>query len=222
VLRPLIRRPLLSAAALIAVVTLSGAGYAAGSISTVNAEKATFALDAAALRAGEQQAAVAAAEQKFQRDSAEVAEADRAARRAAAQEAARQAQLEAERQAQLEAERQAVAARQAAAEEASRSAARDPRSAARAMLGEFGWGQSQFGCLDTLWQRESGWDPAADNPTSSAYGIPQALPGSKMASAGADWQTNPLTQMRWGLGYIDSRYGSPCGALEHSERNNWY
>ena len=70
--------------------------------------------------------------------------------------------------------------------------------------------------------RESGWNPFADNPTSSAYGIPQALPGSKMASAGADWATNPVTQIRWGLGYIRDRYGSPCGAWAHSEANGWY
>ena len=65
--------------------------------------------------------------------------------------------------------------------------------------------------------RESGWNVYADNPSSSAYGIPQALPGSKMASAGADWATNPVTQIRWGLGYIQDRYGSPCGAWGHSQ-----
>ena len=88
----------------------------------------------------------------------------------------------------------------------------DPRDIARALLAEFGFGQDQFGCLDSLWTRESNWRVDADNPNSSAYGIPQALPGSKMASAGADWATNPVTQIRWGLGYIEDRYGSPCGA----------
>ena len=98
----------------------------------------------------------------------------------------------------------------------------DPRQVAQALLGEFGFSQDQFSCLDSLWTKESGWSTTADNPTSSAYGIPQALPGSKMASAGADWATNPATQIRWGLGYIQARYGSPCAAWDHSQANNWY
>ncbi len=69
---------------------------------------------------------------------------------------------------------------------------------------------------------ESGWRVDADNPSSSAYGIPQALPGSKMASAGADWATNPVTQIRWGLGYIADRYGSPCSAWSFKNGNGWY
>jgi hypothetical protein len=98
----------------------------------------------------------------------------------------------------------------------------DPRDIARALMGQFGFGADQFGCLDSLWTRESGWNPSADNPSSSAYGIPQALPGSKMASAGADWATNPATQIKWGLGYIQDRYGSPCGAWAHSESAGFY
>lgn len=98
----------------------------------------------------------------------------------------------------------------------------DPRDIARALLGEFGFSADQFGCLDSLWTRESNWRWNADNPSSSAYGIPQALPGSKMSSAGADWATNPATQIRWGLGYIQDRYGSPCSAWAHSEARNWY
>lgn len=83
-------------------------------------------------------------------------------------------------------------------------------------------GSAQFACLDVLWQRESGWDTYATNPSSGAYGIPQALPGSKMGSAGADWATNPITQVRWGVGYITSRYGSSCAALGHSNAVGWY
>jgi hypothetical protein len=98
----------------------------------------------------------------------------------------------------------------------------DPRTIARALLAEFGFSESQFGCLDSLWERESHWNVYADNPSSSAYGIPQALPGSKMSSAGADWATNPVTQIRWGLGYIEDRYGSPCGAWSHSQGHGWY
>lgn len=98
----------------------------------------------------------------------------------------------------------------------------DPKDIARALLGEFGFSSDQFGCLDSLWTRESNWRVNADNPSSSAYGIPQALPGSKMNSAGADWATNPATQIKWGLGYIRDRYGSPCGAWGHSQSNGWY
>lgn len=85
-----------------------------------------------------------------------------------------------------------------------------------------GWSQGEYDCLVALWNRESGWRVNAMNASSGAYGIPQSLPGSKMASAGDDWQTNPATQIEWGLGYIAGRYGSPCGAWDHSERKNWY
>jgi len=98
----------------------------------------------------------------------------------------------------------------------------DPRTIGATLLGEFGYGQDQFTCLDSLWTKESGWNVSADNPSSSAYGIPQSLPGEKMASAGADWATNPVTQIRWGLGYIGDVYGSPCGAWAHSQAYNWY
>lgn len=85
-----------------------------------------------------------------------------------------------------------------------------------------GWGDDQFACLVALWNKESGWRVNAYNSGSGAYGIPQALPGSKMASAGADWETNPATQIAWGLGYVGGRYGSPCGAWDHSQRTGWY
>ena len=98
----------------------------------------------------------------------------------------------------------------------------DPRDIARAMMAEFGFPSSQFSCLDSLWTKESGWNVHADNPTSSAYGIPQSLPGSKMASSGPDWLHNPATQIHWGLGYIRDRYGSPCAAWSHSQAVNWY
>jgi hypothetical protein len=75
----------------------------------------------------------------------------------------------------------------------------------------------QFPCLDRLWKKESGWNYRASNRSSGAYGIPQALPGKKMATAGADWKTSPATQIKWGLGYIKGRYDTPCGAWSHSE-----
>lgn len=87
---------------------------------------------------------------------------------------------------------------------------------------EFGFPADQWPFLDALWHRESGWSHLADNPTSSAYGIPQSLPGSKMAVVGADWRTNPETQIRWGLAYIAARYGSAQQAWAHSERHHWY
>jgi hypothetical protein len=98
----------------------------------------------------------------------------------------------------------------------------DPKAIAQAMLPQFGWSSSEFSCLDALWTKESGWDPHAENASSGAYGIPQALPGSKMATAGSDWATNPATQIKWGLGYIRGSYGSPCGAWSHSEAYGWY
>jgi hypothetical protein len=85
-----------------------------------------------------------------------------------------------------------------------------------------GWDTNEYDCLVALWNRESHWNVYAQNPTSGAYGIPQALPGDKMATAGADWATNPKTQIIWGLGYIAGRYGTPCGAWEHSESVGWY
>lgn len=83
-------------------------------------------------------------------------------------------------------------------------------------------GARQFRCLDILWDRESRWRTTAQNKSSGAYGIPQALPGTKMASAGADWKTNPMTQVKWGLRYISGRYGTACRALDHSYRTGWY
>ncbi|QKJ21153.1 lytic transglycosylase domain-containing protein [Microbacterium hominis] len=90
------------------------------------------------------------------------------------------------------------------------------------MVAARGWGDGEFACLVALWNKESGWRVNAYNPSSGAYGIPQSLPGSKMASAGADWETNPATQIAWGLGYIQGRYGAPCGAWGHSQAHGWY
>jgi hypothetical protein len=92
---------------------------------------------------------------------------------------------------------------------------------AQAILTSQGMGDDQFSCLVSLWNRESHWNVTAENPD-GAYGIPQALPGSKMASAGPDWQSNATTQITWGLQYIDGRYGNPCGAWAHSQATGWY
>jgi hypothetical protein len=153
--------------------------------------------------------------------AAQAAARARAARLAAQQAAARAAQQAAARAAQ-----QAAASPPAAAPSAPAAppVAVSPGSAqqiAMSMLGAYGWSSSQFSCLNDLWSRESGWQTTAENP-SGAYGIPQALPGSKMASAGADWATSATTQIRWGLGYIRGQYGSPCGAWSHEEATGWY
>ncbi len=98
----------------------------------------------------------------------------------------------------------------------------DPRDIARRLLPEFGFSASEFSCLDALWVSESDWDPHADNPTSSAYGIPQALTGGTHDNLPADYMTNPASQIRWGLEYIRDSYGSPCAAWEFKQGNNWY
>ena len=91
-----------------------------------------------------------------------------------------------------------------------------------AILLDSGFALDQMPCLDKLWTKESGWNHKAYNSSSGAYGIPQALPGSKMGSVASDWQTNPATQIKWGLGYIKGRYGTPCKAWEHSQNVGWY
>jgi hypothetical protein len=169
------------------------------------------------------------------RIAAEAAAAAEAARVAAEAEAARVA-AEAAAKAQAEAEAKAAAERAAAAKKSSRSSARtapaapaaapvasgSPREIGLQMVLARGWSEAQFACLDKLYMKESGWNPNAHNRSSGAHGIPQALPGSKMASHGSDWQTNPATQIAWGLDYIAGRYGDPCGAWSHSQAKNWY
>jgi hypothetical protein len=84
------------------------------------------------------------------------------------------------------------------------------------------WNASEMSCLNSLWSRESHWNFKARNYRSGAYGIPQANPGTKMASAGRDWRSNPITQIKWGMSYVNARYGSPCGALTQSNHLGWY
>ena len=101
----------------------------------------------------------------------------------------------------------------------------DPGSAQAIALADLqarGMGMDQYSCLVSLWNKESHWNVYSYNAGSGAYGIPQAVPGNKMASAGADWATNPATQITWGLGYVIGRYGSPCGAWSHSQSTGWY
>ncbi|MEH3033961.1 MAG: hypothetical protein PGN07_07945 [Aeromicrobium erythreum] len=132
-------------------------------------------------------------------------------------EAAREADAKALKQQKADAEKAAEAAARAKA-----LASQDPRDVARQLLADRGWGDDEFSCLDAIWTQESGWRVSAENPGSGAYGIPQALPGSKMASAGSDWRTNPRTQITWGLGYIEQRYGTPCSANAFKKSHGWY
>ena len=134
--------------------------------------------------------------------------------------AERKARKAAERKA-AEKERREAEQRAARARAAQGGTPAQNRALGMAMCADKGWSASQCQDLGTLWQKESGWNSRAHNP-SGAHGIPQALPGSKMASAGPNWQSNARTQIAWGLGYIQSRYGNPSNALAHSYRTGWY
>ena len=99
----------------------------------------------------------------------------------------------------------------------------DPREIARQIMkNKYGYGASDFDCFNNIIIRESMWRVNATNPISGAYGIPQALPGSKMATAGSDWRTNPATQIIWAIGYMEKRYGSPCQAWSFKRSHGWY
>jgi hypothetical protein len=160
---------------------------------------------AAVAKAAAQKAAAAKAA------AAKAAAAKAAAAKAAAQQAAQQ-----------QATQQQAAQQTTAQQPAASAPSGSPQQIAEQMLSQFGWSSSQFSCLQPLWALESGWNIYASNPSSGAYGIPQALPGSKMASAGPDWQSDAATQIRWGLTYIQGTYGSPCAAWSHEEADGWY
>ena len=213
-LHKLVRRPLFSAGATLAVLGATGAAYLATADQTgPDVAQAAYSVPAQQLTSEQ----VAAADAQSSADAADAAAVEALEERAAAADAAQELAAE-----QAAAAARAERNRQAAIEQASRDAARDPRGAAKVLVADKGWSSEQFSCLDRLWTKESNWRVNADNPTSSAYGIPQALPGSKMSSFGDDWRTNPVTQIKWGLNYIDDRYGTPCSAWSHSRSHNWY
>lgn len=173
-----------------------------GHLADAEAQKAAEEAAAAAKKAAEEAAAKAAAEQQ------------------AAEEAAA---AEAEAAAAEEASASSSTGTGAAVASTGSNSAGDAQAYAQELgASQYGWGADQFSCLVSLWNRESGWNYQAYNASSGAFGIPQSLPGSKMASAGADWQTNAATQVAWGLGYISAAYGTPCGAWSHSESVGWY
>ncbi|MGI5214240.1 lytic transglycosylase domain-containing protein [Plantactinospora sp. CA-290183] len=162
--------------------------------------------------------------------------AQRAAEQEAARKAAALAKAAAERARRAEEaasrKRERAAAEKKAAEEATKpytgpipascNEFSGNRKIGCAVLLSEGFELAEMPCLDKLWSKESGWNHKAENRSSGAYGIPQALPGSKMSSAGADWRTSPATQIEWGLGYIKGRYGTPCDAWGHSQDVGWY
>ncbi|MEU1280215.1 transglycosylase SLT domain-containing protein [Streptomyces sp. NPDC005805] len=167
-------------------------------------------------QADAQAAAADAAAKKSAEESARVQAAKTAeAKKAAAVEKAEKEKKERE-EAEARANRDSIRSASDFAPQASYTVAQ-VQAMARQMIPA-----DQFQCFSNIVQRESTWNYQAQNPSSGAYGLVQALPGSKMASAGADWRTNPATQIKWGLNYMDSRYGSPCGAWSFWQANHWY
>lgn len=152
--------------------------------------------------------------QKAEREAAEKAAAEKAAAEKAAAEKAAADKAEADRKAAQE--RAARSENRGAVEKVSASAA-DAKAIAQSMMSA-----GQYTCFSNIVERESGWRVNATNPSSGAYGLVQALPGTKMATAGADWKTNPATQIKWGLNYMNQRYGSPCGAWSFWQSHHWY
>ena len=150
---------------------------------------------------------------------------------AVADASATQDKRDADAKAAAEAAAQRAAAERAAAAKAAEAArklaeANTPAgakaTASALAASKYGWGADQFQCLDNLWTKESGWNYQAVNANGGATGIPQALPGSKMATIAADWRTNATTQITWGLQYISASYGTPCAAWAHSQASNFY
>ncbi|MEU1621032.1 transglycosylase SLT domain-containing protein [Streptomyces sp. NPDC005722] len=141
-----------------------------------------------------------------------------AAEQAARKQAAKDATARKAAAAKAEADRKAKAAAKAALVVKASYTVAEVQAMAQAIIGD----ASQYQCFSNIVGHESGWDYTATNSSSGAYGLVQALPGSKMASAGADWRTNPGTQVKWGLKYMNSRYGSPCGAWSFWQNNSWY
>lgn len=196
-------------------------------------QREAVAHDAAVAAARAVAARASAARVAAARLAARQAAARRAAERAAALAAQRAAErAAAARAAQQAAQRQSVTLQEAGGQggqqasspvtaPAAPAVSGSPQEIAQQLLSQYGWA-GQFSCLDSLWERESGWNPDAENPSSGAFGIPQALPAAKMSSAGGDWATDAATQIRWGLSYIQSTYGSPCGAWAHEEASGWY
>lgn len=214
-----LRRPAVSASLALAVVATTAAGVSAQGSAQVG--PAAFVLGSESQSRADQQRADAAADAT--RLTAERAKVN-------AVKAAEAAKAEAARKAK---EAAALKARKAAAQKAARDQARrdilaraqaDPKSAARELMADYGFGADQWNCLDQLVIGESTWNSLAVTPSSGAYGLFQSLPAEKMSSVADDWATNPVTQIKWGLQYIKSTYGTPCGAWGawNNRYPHWY
>jgi hypothetical protein len=169
-----------------------------------------------------QQLALTDAQQKAAKAAADAAEQARQADEAAKEAAKRKAEQDAASRSQSRTQGPATTTTTNYPVPASCSEYSGNRALGCAALLEVGFGLDQMPCLDKLFTKESHWNPLAKNTSSGAYGIPQALPGNKMAGFGADWQTNPVVQVKWGLSYIKNRYGTPCSAWSHSQSTGWY
>lgn len=239
VIRTAVRRPVIGGAVAIAMLGSLGATVAIGDPPDARD------VASAALTDPQQDAAGSGSERAGSndtaaQDAARLAEARRSANvsRSASREKARLAEEEREAK-ERKAARAAKAKKKAAREK--REAAKpvserdftdaqiaqiqaDPKPYAIELMREYGWDDGQWSCLEQLWIGESDWEWDATNSSSGAYGIPQSLPANKMASAGGDWRTNPITQIDWGLNYIKLSYGSPCGALNfwNNQSPHWY
>jgi hypothetical protein len=218
-----LRRPVASAAAILAV-----AGISAASSSEALPHDSGPAFTASPMAVAQ---AVALSQDQTDTNVALAAARRSGVQRASALTHAQKAAADASARAHVLAAAELVRTRAAGAERVAREKSRqglidraqsDPKAVGRLLAADRGWGASEFSCLESLWTKESGWRWNANNSSSGAYGIPQSLPGSKMASAGSDWATNPVTQIKWGLGYIANRYGTPCGAWAKSQASNWY
>ena len=215
-----LRRPVVSAS-LAAAVLATGAAVATTAQETATAEPRSLAVDTQLAQVSAAQATVAAADgARLVSARAEVNSA-KSALTAKAEEAAR---AKAAAAAKARKEAAAKAARAAARKALIANAQDDPKAAAKVIMGDYGFGEDQWSCLEQLWHGESGWNYTAENTSSGAYGIPQSLPGSKMGTVADDWRTNPVTQIKWGLGYIKDVYGTPCGAWGawNSRYPHWY
>jgi hypothetical protein len=225
----ILRGPLLSAAAILAVAGVSAAAssqaapFASGQS---DSSDASFTASPTAVAQS-----IELSHNRDDTDAALAAARASGVQRASALTSYQKAEANAAIAARAQAAQAQVAARAAAAGLVARAQARqallsraqsDPRAAASLLASDRGWGAGEFSCLDSLWTKESGWNWSANNGSSGAYGIPQSLPGSKMASMGADWASNPITQIKWGLQYIADIYGTPCSAWGHSQALNWY
>ena len=219
--RPALGRPVLASGVAAAVLSTGAVAALLSGGGSASADTLTFAVDGVTSSASTEQI------RTDQADAARVA-ADRSASNAQRSvAAARSAQREKVRLAAIAKKKKAAAEK--AAQEAERkrvlaNAQADPKAVARMLMPEYGFGSSQWPCLERLWVGESGWNYKAENSSSGAYGIPQSLPGRKMATVAGDWRTNPATQIKWGMNYIKQSYGSPCNALDlwNSRYPHWY